>query len=124
MHRTLGATFANDAMSKEGELIVDMRDMGFLHTQLQLQVDFQERTAFFSNGLSLGFGSFDNDDKVIAISAVRHRRFPLSILSNRNRSRLKHAEVPGPAILTGFLVQVGRLQPLIKLIEHDIGQEW
>lgn len=47
----------------------------------------------------------------------------MPVLSNRYGASLLNAEVPCLAILAGFPVQVFRLQPRIKLVEHDVGQE-
>ena len=48
----------------------------------------------------------------------------MTVLANRYGTSLLNAEVPCPAILAGFPVQVFSLQPRIKLMEHDVGQEW
>src|SRR6476646_7694557 len=97
--------------------------MGFLHIQRQLQLAFQKGTAFLADGLGMSLRPFDNDDEVIGIATIGHGWFPFAVLSNRDRTPLLNAEVPRPAILPRFLVQVFRLQPAIKLMEHDVGQE-
>ena len=84
-------------------------------------VDGKWLAAFFADGLRMGLGSLDDDDEVISISAVSNGRLPLAILSNRDGLSLLGAEVPCPAVLSGFLAQVFRFQPLIKLMEHDFG---
>ena len=48
-HRTTRTSFANDAVSKEDNSVVDMRNTGFLHIELQLQSAFQEAPASFAD---------------------------------------------------------------------------
>ena len=68
--------------------------MGFLHIQRQLQLAFQKGTAFLADGLGMGLRPFDNDDEVIGITTIGYGRFPLAVLSNRDRTTLLNAEVP------------------------------
>src|SRR5450631_261310 len=110
-------------MPQKDEAVIDVGDMGFLHIQRQLQLAFQKGTALLADGLGMGLRPFDDDDEVIGIAAIGYSRFPLAVLSNRDRTTLLNAEVPRPTILPRFLVQVFRLQPAIKLMEHDVGQE-
>ena len=110
-------------MSKEDESVVDVGNMGLVHIERQLEFTFQERPAFFADGLRVSLRSLDNDDKVIGISAVSNGWFPLPILANRNGPTLLDAEVQCPAILSSFRAQVPRLQPLIKLMEQDVRQK-
>ena len=123
-HRAPWPPFANDPMSEEREPVVDVCHMGFVHVQRQLEFAFQERSTFFADGLCLRLGSLDDDEKVIGVTAIGNRRFPLPILTDGNGPLLLDAVVPSPAILVRFLAQVLRLQPLIELVEHDIGQKW
>ena len=111
-------------MSEERRPVVDVCHMGFVHVQRQLEFAFQERSTFFADGRCLRLDSLDDDDEVIGVTSVGNRRFPLPILTDGNGPLLLDAEVPGPAILPRFLAQVLRLQPLIELVEHDIGQKW
>src|SRR5450759_546729 len=106
---------------KKDEAVIDVSDMGFLHIQRQLEFAFQKGAAFLANGLGMGRRPLDTDDKVIGIAKIGYGRFPLAVLSNRNRTTLLNAEVPRPTVLPRFLVQVFRIQPAIKLMEHDVG---
>ncbi|MBB4397172.1 hypothetical protein GGD62_006305 [Bradyrhizobium sp. ERR14] len=60
-------------------------------------------------------------DKVVSVSAISNRRLPLPVLSNRDRAAKLDTEVPCPAVLASLVAQVFRLQPRIKLVEHDVG---
>ena len=122
-HCTPGPSFANDAVTQKGEPIVDKSNMGFIHIKQQLQGAFQKRSAFLTNGLSMWLVSRNDDANVISISTVSHRRHPLPLFTKGNGSLALDAVVPVPAILPGLVAQVFRLQPLIKLIEHDVRQE-
>ena len=97
--------------------------MGLFHIQRQLQTVFQKGPAFLADFLGMHLRPLDDDNEVIGIATIGNRRFPLPVLSNRDGAALLNAEVPCPAILAGFPVQVFRLQPRIKLVEHDVGQE-
>lgn len=72
----------------------------------------------------MGLCSFDDNDKVIGIATIGNSRFPMPVLTNSNGAASLNAEVPCLAILTGFPVQVYRLQLHIKLMKHDVGKEW
>ena len=78
-------------MPKKDEAVIDVSDMGFLHIQRQLELAFQKGAAFLANGLGMGLRPFDNDDKVIGIATIGYGRFPLAVLSNRNRTTLLNA---------------------------------
>lgn len=108
-------------MPQKDEAIIDVGDMGFLHIQRQFQLAFQKGTALLADGLGMGLRPFDDDDEVIGIATKGYSRFPITVLSNRDRTTLLNAEVPRPTILPHFLVQVFRLQPTIELMEHDVG---
>ncbi len=71
----------------------------------------------------MSFASLHDHDKVVSIPAIRNCWFPLSVFSHRYRDGFLNTEVPCPTTLSGFLVQVFRFQPHIKLLEHDVGQE-
>ena len=107
----------------KGESVVDIRDMGLGHIQRQPQGTLQECPAFLTNSLSMMFIPLDDDHKVIGIAAVGDGWFPLAILTNRNGPTVLDAAVPRPAILSGLLAQVVRVQVRIKLMEHDVGEE-
>ena len=98
--------------------------MGLVHIQRQFQATFQKAPAFVTDGLGMCLVALDDDDKVVGVAAIGHSRFPLPALTNRNGATLLDAEVPRPAVLSGLVAQVFHLQPCIKLMEHDIGQEW
>src|SRR5262245_39620153 len=108
-------------MPQKDEAVIDVSDMGFVHIQRQLQLTFQKGPALLADGLGMGLRPFDDDDEVIGIATIGYGRFPLAVLSNRDRTTLLNAEVPRPTILPRFLVQVFRPQPAIKLMEHDVG---
>ncbi len=122
-HLSTSPSLANDPVAQKDEAIVDVSDMGLLHVQRQLQLAFQKRPAFLTDFLCLSLGSFYDHDKVVGVSAIGNGRFPLPVFANRDGAALLNAEVPCPAILAGLVAQIFRLQPHIKLVEHDVGQE-
>ena len=122
-HTPARSPLTNDPVSQEDEPVIDVGDMGFVHIQRQFQAVFQKGPAFFADGFGMCLGAFDDDDKIIGITAVGDSRLPLPVLSNRDGAPLLDAEIPGPAVLAGFRAQVFRLQPRIELMEHDVGQE-
>lgn len=122
-HMPVRPPLANDPMPQKDEPVIDVGDMGLFHIQRQLQTVFQKGPAFLADFLGMNLRPLDDDDEVIGIATIGNRRFPLLVLSNRYGAALLNAEVPCPAILAGFPVQVFRLQPRIKLVEHDVGQE-
>ena len=81
-------------MPQKDDAVIDVGYMGFLHIQRQLQLAFQKGTAFLADGLGMGLRPFDNDDEVIGITTIGYGRFPLAVLSNRDRTTLLNAEVP------------------------------
>src|SRR5260370_9422295 len=97
-------------MPQKDEAIIDVGDMGFLHIQRQLQLAFQKGTALLADGLSMGLRPFDDDDEVIGIATIGYSRFPLAVLSNRDRPTLFNAEVPRPPTLPPFPVHRFRFQ--------------
>ena len=107
---------------QKNETVIDMGDMGLVHIQSQLQFIFQKGAAFLPDGPGVGLVAFDDEHEVIGIAAISHRRFPLPVLPDSDGSPSGDAEVPSPAVLAGLFAQVFVLQPLIKLIEHDVGQ--
>src|SRR5215475_13502733 len=96
-------------MPQKDEAVIDVGDMGFLHIQRQLQLAFQKDPALLADGLGMGLRPFDDDNEVIGIATIGYCRFPLAVLSTRDRTPLLDAEVPRPTILPRFLVQVFRL---------------
>lgn len=122
-HAPVRPSLANDPVSQKDEPVVDVGDMGLLHIQRKLQATSQKGPAFLAYLRGVGLRPFDDDNKIIGIATVGNGRFPLPVLANRNGACLLNAEVPRPAILAGFPVQIFRLQPGIKLMEHDVGQE-
>jgi len=108
---------------EENKPVIDVGDMGLVHIQRQFQAAFQKGPSFITDGLGMCFGALDDNDEVVGVTAVGDSRFPLPVLTNRNGATLLDAEVPCPAILSCLVTQVFRLQPRIKLMEHDIGQE-
>ena len=68
------------------------------HVQRELEFAFQERTAIFAESPCFGLGSFDDANKVIGISQVCNREFPLPILAKGDGTLLLDAEVPRPAV--------------------------
>ena len=113
-------TLANDTMPEKDKPVIDVCDMGFDHIQRQFQLIFQEGTALLAYGLGMRLVALDDQDKIIGIAAVRHRRLPLPVLPHRDGAPLENAEIPGPTLLSGFPVEVLRLQPLVELMEHDV----
>lgn len=51
-------------MSKEDKTVIDMRNMGFLHIQCQLQLFFQKHPALLTDNLGMCFRPFDDDNEV------------------------------------------------------------
>ena len=96
-------------MPQEDKAVIDVGDMGFVHIQRQLQLTFQKGPALLADGLGMGLRPFDDDDEVIGIATIGYGRFPLAVLSSRDRTTLLNAEVPRPTILPRFLVQVFRI---------------
>lgn len=119
-HPSMRPTLADDPVPQKDEAVIDVCDMSFLHVQRQLQLTFQKRPAFLTDFLCLSLGSFYDHDKVVGVSAIGNGRFPLPVLANRDGAALLNAEVPCPAILAGLVAQIFRLQPHIKLVEHDV----
>lgn len=107
-------------MSQKGKPVVDMSNMGFLHVERQFKRAFQKQLTFFTNGLSMCLISLNDDYKIIGVSTVSHRRYPLPPFEQGNGPLALDTIIPIPAILSSLFVQVFRLQPLIKLIEHDV----
>src|SRR6218665_1334449 len=122
-HVPVRPSLSDDPMPQKDKPVIDVGDMGLFHIQRQLQAVFQKGPAFLADFFGMDLRPFDDDDEVIGIATIGNRRFPLPVLSNRYGASLLNAEVPCPAILTGFPIQVFRLQPCIKLMEHDVGQE-
>ena len=122
-HVSVRPPLADDPMPQKDEAVIDVGDMGLFHIQRQLQAVFQKGPAFLADFLSMDLRPFDDDDEVIGIATIGNCRFPLPVLSDRYGASLLNAKVPCPAILARFPVQVLRLQPRIKLVEHDVGQE-
>ncbi len=122
-HTSVRPSLANDPVPEKDEPVVDVSDMGLFHIQRQLQAVLQKATTFLADFLSMSLRPFNDDDKIIGIATIGNGRFPLPVLANRNGASLLNAEVPRPAILAGFPVQVFRLQPRIELMEHDVGEE-
>ena len=87
-------------MPEEHEPVVDVRDMGLVHIQRQLQVAFQKGPAFLADGLGMCLGALDDDDEVVGVTAEGDSRFPLPVLANRDGASLLDTEVLGPAILS------------------------
>ena len=110
-------------MPQKDKPLIDEGDMGLFPIQRQPQAVFQKGPAFLTDFLGMDFRPLDEDAEVIGIATLGNCRVPLPVLANRNGTSLLNAEVPCPAILAGFPVQVFRLQPCIKLVEHDVGQE-
>lgn len=94
-HHTSWPPLTNNPMLQKGESVIDMREMGFVHMQRQLQMPFPEGRAFLTDGLGMLLVLIDDDH--IGISAVSESRFLLAILANRNWPTVLDAEVPRPA---------------------------
>src|SRR5438128_7018267 len=120
-HATAWSPLANDAMTKEDEAVVHMRDMGLLHIQRELQLIFQERSAGFAYRLSMRLGSLDHRDEIIRVATVGYCRFPLAVLAHSNRSLFENSEVPRPSVFPHLLAQVIRFHPFIEFMQHDVG---
>lgn len=116
-------SLTNDPVPQKDEAIIDVCDMGLLHVQRHLQLAFQKRPAFLTDFFRLSLASFYDHDKVVSVSAIGDGRLPLPVLANRDGAALLNAEVPCPTVLAGLVAQVFRLQPHIKLVEHNVGQE-
>src|ERR1017187_5517407 len=108
-------------MTEEHKAVVHMSDMGLLHIQCELQFVFKELSACLTYCFRVLSCSFDNDHKIIRVSAVGDCRFPLPLLSHSNRTLFENREVPRPPILPHLLVQEVLLHPSIEFMQHDVG---
>jgi hypothetical protein len=83
--------FANDPVPQKDEPVIDVCDMALIHIQRQFQASFQNVPTFFTDGFGVRLGALDGDNEVIGIATSGDRRFPLSILANRNGAFLLNA---------------------------------
>ena len=120
-HCTLWTSFAYDSVSEKDEPIIDVSYVGLVDVEEQFEFIFQKPSTFLSDALCVCLVSLYNQDEIIGISAVCNRWQPLSVFRYGYGAFLVNSKIPSPAVLPCLLVQVFRLQPLIKFVQHDVG---
>ncbi|CND50114.1 Uncharacterised protein [Yersinia pseudotuberculosis] len=71
-HITVTTAFADDPVPQKDKAVINMGDPGLVHVQPEFKTVFEHAPTLFPDGFRLCFGTFDNEYKIIGISAYRH----------------------------------------------------